>query len=172
MKNTYVLFAVIILTFRNSERFRFVSSLLSIKKKLKYQNKKINLGQSAQAESLPQTRFFPRFYQMHGPPTQQLAESIIVLERLDNRNLFILQNITTAGKTFNYNSVHYPKSLLISIKQIRSSQLYLFFQVLNYSSANTSRLLSTHELFSVHRVSIILFHEVIDLPKKIFVGKA
>ena len=154
MKNTYVLFAVIILTFRNSERFRFVSSLLSIKKKLKYQNKKINLGK------------------MHGPPTQQLAESIIVLERLDNRNLFILQNITTAGKTFNYNSVHYPKSLLISIKQIRSSQLYLFFQVLNYSSANTSRLLSTHELFSVHRVSIILFHEVIDLPKKIFVGKA
>ena len=172
MKNTYVLFEVIILIFRNSERFRFVSSLLSIKKKLKHQNKKINLGQSAQAKSLPQKHFFPRFYQMHGPPTQQLAESIIILERLDNRNLFILQNISTAGKTFNYTSVHYPKSLLIFIKHIRRSQLYLFFQVLNQSSADTSRVLSTHEIFLVHRVSIILFHEAIDLPKKLFVAKA
>ena len=61
------------------------------------------------------------------PPTQRLAESIIILERLGNRNKFILQNTIRAGKTFNYALVYYPKSLLVYIKHIRSGKLYSFF---------------------------------------------
>ena len=52
---------------------------------------------------------------------------LIMLERLDNRNMFVLQNTSTAGKTYSYTSVYYPKSVLISIKHIRRSQLYWFF---------------------------------------------
>ena len=70
----------------------------------------------------------------HQLPTQRLAESIIVFERLDNRNIFILQNTNTARKAYNYTSVNYPKRLLVSIKQIWRSQLYLFFWFLNFSA--------------------------------------
>ena len=61
------------------------------------------------------------------PPNQQLAASLIVFERLDNRYIFILHNIETAGKTYNYPLVYYPKGLLVSIKHIWTTQLYLFF---------------------------------------------
>ena len=63
----------------------------------------------------------------HRLPTQWLTESIIIFGRLDNRNIFILQNTSTTGKTYNYTSVYYPKSLLVSIKHIQRSQLYSFF---------------------------------------------
>ena len=66
------------------------------------------------------------------PPTHRPAESITISERLGNRNIFILQNTNTAGKTYNYTSVYYPISLLVSIKHIRRYQLYLFFQFLNF----------------------------------------
>ena len=71
----------------------------------------------------PPTTYPPIYRQL----TQRLAEYIIILERLSIRELFILQNISKAGKTYNYTSVYYPKSLLVSIKHIRKSQLYLFF---------------------------------------------
>ena len=45
----------------------------------------------------PRTTHPPTSYPpTYRPPTQQLAESIIILERLDNRNMFILQNTSTA----------------------------------------------------------------------------
>ena len=43
------------------------------------------------------------------PPIQRLAESLIIFERNDNRNIFILQNTNTAGKTYGYALVYYPK---------------------------------------------------------------
>ena len=61
---------------------------------------------------LPTNRPLPTYPPTHQPPTQQLAESIIIFERFDNRNVFILQN--TAGKTYKYTLVHYPKNLLVS----------------------------------------------------------
>ena len=57
----------------------------------------------------------------HRLPTQRLTELILIFGRLDNRNIFVLQITSTAGKTFNYTSVYYPKSLLVSIKPIRRS---------------------------------------------------
>ena len=129
------------------------------------QNSKINLDQSEQAKSLPQTGFFLGFIKstdhndqlatnhLHSdpptnqPPTQRLAELIIILERLDSRNMFILQNTSTAGKTYNYTLVCYPKSSLVSIKHIWRSRLYSFLQFLNFnisSSADISKLLFTH----------------------------
>ena len=103
--------------------------------KIKIRIAKVNRNQSAQAKSQPQTCFYLVFIKSmdnrpknqpttatylptHRPLTQGLAESIIILERLDNRNVFILQNTSTAGKTYNYTSVYYPKSLLVSIKHI------------------------------------------------------
>ena len=92
----------------------------------------------------------------HRLPTQWLTESIIIFGRLDNRNTFILQNTSTSGKTYNYTSVYYPKSLLVSIKHIQRSQLYLFFSF--YSSPDISKLLFTHGFFfSDNSMSIICF---------------
>ena len=75
----------------------------------------------------------------HQPRTQRLAELIIILERIDNRNMFILQNTSTTGKTYNYSFVYYPKKLLVSMKHIRRSQLYLFLNFNLYSSADISK---------------------------------
>ena len=86
----------------------------------------------------------------HRPPTQRLAESWIIFERHDNRNIFILQNLKTVGKTYNYTLVYYPKRLLVPIKHIRRSQLYLFpsFRTLMlYSSPDISKFISTHGFF-------------------------
>ena len=109
--------------------------------KNKIRIKKINLDQSTQVKSLPQTYFFLGFIKSTDPPTnrppttyppthrlptQRLTESIIIFERLDTRNIFILQNTSTAEKTYNYTSVYYPKRLLVSIKHIRKIQLFLF----------------------------------------------
>ena len=88
------------------------------------------LDQSAQAKSLSQTFFswvLLNSRTTDQPTTQRLAESINIIERLDNGNMFILQNTSTVGKTYNYTLVYYPKSLLVSIKHIRRNQLYLFF---------------------------------------------
>ena len=73
----------------------------------------------------------------HRPPTQRLAESFIIFERHANRNMFILQNANTSGKTYNYTSVYFPKILLVSVKHIRRSQLYLFssFETLMFYSS-------------------------------------
>ena len=61
------------------------------------------------------------------PPIQRLTESIIIFGRLDNRNTLILQNTNAAVKTYNYTSVYYPKSFLVSIKHKWKNQLHLFF---------------------------------------------
>ena len=42
----------------------------------------------------PPTTFPP----IHRPPTQRLTESLIIFERLHNRNILILQNTDTAGQ--------------------------------------------------------------------------
>ena len=68
------------------------------------------------------------------PRTQWLVESIIIFEGLDNRNIFILQNKNPTGKTYNYTSVHYPKSIQVSIKHIRRSQLCLLFWFLKFNT--------------------------------------
>ena len=110
------------------------------------------------------------------PPTQRLptlTESISIFGRFDNRNIFILQNTNTTGKTYNCTSLYYPKSLLVSIKHIQRSQLYLFFQFLNfnlYSSPDILKLLFTHGFFFTSQYEHYMFHEVIDLPK-LFVVK-
>ena len=78
---------------------------------------------------------------------QRLAESMITFERLDNINIFILWNKNTAVKAYNYTSVHYQKILLVSIKHVRTSQLYLFFYLLCFNALflpRYSKLLSTH----------------------------
>ena len=96
----------------------------------------------------PSTKWPPTTYPpTHRPPSQRSAESIIIIEKLDNRNMFILQNTSTAGKTYNYTSIYYQKSLLVSIKHIRRSQLYLFLNFNLYSSADISKLLSMHRFF-------------------------
>ena len=75
----------------------------------------------------PSTKRPPNTYPpTHWLPTQQLTELIIIFGRLDNRNIFVLQNTSTAGKSFNYTSVYYPTNLLVSIKHIRRNQLYLY----------------------------------------------
>ena len=51
---------------------------------------------------------------------------------LDSRNIFILHN--TAGKTYYYNLVSYPKNLLVCMNLIRRSQLYLFLWFLNFNT--------------------------------------
>ena len=94
----------------------------------------------------PLTTFTPT----HGPPTQRLTESLIISERLGNTNIFILQNTRTAGKTYNYTSVYYPKRLLVSMKHIQKSQLYLsssFKTLMLYSSPDISKFISMRELF-------------------------
>ena len=146
---------------------KFVSSLSLTSKKIKIRITKKNTEQSLQAKSLPQTCFFLGFIKStnhqpidqmitdhlptdpptHRPPSQRFAESIIIIEKLDNRNMFILQNTSTAGKTYNYTSIYYQKSLLVSIKHIRRSQLYLFLNFNLYSSAYISKLLSMHRFF-------------------------
>ena len=67
------------------------------------------------------------YWPTHWLLTQRLAESTMIFDRLDNRNIFILQIRNIAGKTYNYTSVYYLKSLLVSIKHWQRSQLYLFF---------------------------------------------
>ena len=62
----------------------------------------------------------------HRLPTQRIAESVIIFERLDNRNIFILQNTKITEKTFNYTSVYYPKNILVSIK-IHGGVNYIYF---------------------------------------------
>ena len=106
----------------------------------------------------------------HRPPPQQVTESLTLYERLDNRNILILQNTNTSGRTYNYISVYYRVyiiSLLVSIKHMQRSQSYLFssFKCLMLcSSPDISEFVSTHGFFfSVHIVCIIQFHEVIDL---------
>ena len=106
------------------------------------------------------------------------GKSIIIFERLDKRNTFILYNANRAVKTYNYTSVYHPKSILISRKHIRRSQLFIFLvleTLMLYSSRDISKLLSAYGFFffSVHSVvSIIQFHVVLDLPKQLFVAKA
>ena len=63
---------------------------------------------------LPTNRPPTTYQPTHRPPTQRLAESIIIFERLDNRKTFILQNTSTAGKTY-CTSVYYLTNLLVSI---------------------------------------------------------
>ena len=103
----------------------------------------------------------------HRPPTKRLNN------RIDNRNMFLLQNTSMAGKTYNYTAVYYLKSLLVSIKHIRRSQLYLFFQFINfnfYFSPDILKLLLTHGIFFSSQCEHYMFYEVIDLPK-LFVVK-
>ena len=71
----------------------------------------------------PPTTYSPT----HWLTTQRLTESIIISGRVDNRNIFILQNTNTAEETYNCTSVYCPKSLLVSMIHIRRSQLCLFF---------------------------------------------
>ena len=108
----------------------------------------------------------------HQPPTQQLAESIIIFERLDNTKIFILKNTNTAGKTYNYALIYYLKSLLISIKHIWKSQLQIIFYFLNFIALFLPRyskvtfqgwsfLLDQMLFFSLYNVSIIQFDEEI-----------
>ena len=93
------------------------------------------------------TTTYPTTHQL---PTQRLTESIIIFARVGNRNRFILENTSTAGKTYNYTSVYYPKRLLVSVKHIRKIQLFLFSKFLNfnlYSTSDISKLLFTHGFF-------------------------
>ena len=86
----------------------------------------------------------------HRPSNQRLAESLIIFERLDNRNIFTLQNRNTAEKTYNSTSVYYPKGLLVSIKHIWRSQLHSFSSfktLILYSSPDISKFISTHGFF-------------------------
>ena len=70
--------------------------------------------------TVPSTNRPPTTYPpIHRPLTQRLAKSIIIPERCDNRNRLLLQNTSTAGKTYNFTSIYYPKSFLVSIKYIR-----------------------------------------------------
>ena len=94
----------------------------------------------------PPTTFPP----IHRPRTQRLTESLIIFERLQNRNIFILQNTNTAGRAYNYTSAYYPKRLLVSIKHIRRSLLYLFSSsktLMRYSSPDTSKFICLHGFF-------------------------
>ena len=121
---------------------------------------------------LPTNRPPTTFPAIHRLPTQWLTESTIIFRRLSNRNIFMLQNTSTAGKIYNYTSVYYPKSLLVSIKHMQRRQLYLFFYFLNfnlYSSPDIQNYFLLMNFFSVQSMSI-MFHEVIDLPK-LFVVK-
>ena len=86
----------------------------------------------------------------YSPTTdQRLAESLIMFGRHGNRNIFIFQNTNAAGKTYNYTLVYYPKGLLVSIKHIRMSQLYLFFSFKTSFSSFKSSFLRM-DFFSVH----------------------
>ena len=71
------------------------------------------------------------------PPTQQLAESITIFEGIDNRNIFILQNTNTAGKTCNGSSVYCPKSLLVSMNKSSHLEVFLGKGVLKLRSKFT-----------------------------------
>ena len=119
----------------------------------------------------------------HQPPTQQLAESIIIFERLDNTIIFILKNTNTAGKTYNYALIYYLKSLLISIKHIWKSQLQIIFYFLNFIALLLPRyskvtfqgwnfLLDQMHFF--HFIMWVLYSLMrkFELPKQLFVVKA
>ena len=43
---------------------------------------------------------------------QRLAESLVTFERLDNRNILILQKRNTAGKTYNFFGILSKKSIV------------------------------------------------------------
>ena len=169
---------------------KFVSSLSSIYEKLKLecQNKprpKCTGEITTTNMFFPWVLLYPRTSNLptnqppttypptHRLPTQRIAESVIIFERLDNRNIFILQNTKITEKTFNYTSVYYPKNILVSIK-IHRGVNYIYFcsfkTLMHYSSPDI--FISQHFFFSVHSVSIIYFHEVIDLTKQLFVVKA
>ena len=79
-------------------------------------------------------------------PTQWLAESLIILERLDNRNIqySFCRTQTQQGKQKTI--LHYTKSLLVFIKHIRRSQLYLFFYFLNFNALFLPRYFKVHFL--------------------------
>ena len=70
----------------------------------------------------PLTTFTPT----HGPPTQRLTESLIISERLGNTNIFILHNTRTAGKTYNYTSVYYPKRIGFHKAHTEESTIFIF----------------------------------------------
>ena len=108
---------------------KFIFLLKKIKSK-----KFFFLGLIKPITNSPANRQPTTYPQTHRPPIQWLAESTITFERPYNRNIFILQNTNTAAKTDNYTSAYYPKSLLVSIKYIRRSQLYLFFWFLNFNA--------------------------------------
>ena len=88
---------------------KFVSCLSSILKELKWDCRPIT-------------------HRLTDAPTTDPTNcwTLIIFERHDNRNIFILQNTNTARKTYNYTSVYYPEIPLASIKHIRRSQLYSF----------------------------------------------
>ena len=88
--------------------------------------------------------------------------------------MFILQNRSTAGKHITILWYIIQKVCWFSIKHIRRSQLYSFFYFLSFNLTPLQIFQSNFlgmDFFSVHSVSIILFHEVIDLPKQLFVVK-
>ena len=79
----------------------------------------INLNQSAQAKSLLQTCLLLGFLNPCTTdtldtysPTQRLAESLVTFERLDNRNILILQKRNTAGKTYKFFGILSKKSIV------------------------------------------------------------
>ena len=80
------------------------------------------------------------------PPTERFAESIIIFERLDNRNIFILKNTSTSGKIYNYASVYYTESLLVYMRHIRGSNFFFLVFSLFFSSPDISKLLLTLSL--------------------------
>ena len=112
----------------------------------------MNLGQSAQVKSQPQTCFSwfllsPRTSTLlinqspatyapthrpltYRPLTQRLAESINMFEWPENKK----NNHLAEHRTHNYTLIFYPKSTLVSIKHIPRSQLYLFFQFLSFNA--------------------------------------
>ena len=136
---------------------KFVSSLSSIYEKLKleWQNKprpKCTGEITTPNMFFPWVLLYPRTTNLptnqppttypptHRLPTQRIAESVIIFERLDNRNIFILQNTKITEKTFNYTSVYYPKNILVSIK-IHGGVNYIYFcsfkTLMHYSSPDS-----------------------------------
>ena len=115
---------------RNQIYFYFIVNIWKIKTRITKQSSiKVDRENHYPEKSFSRVLFHPWTSNptTNRPLTQQIYESIIILERLDDRNMFILQNTSTAGKTYNYTLVYYLKNVLVTIKHIFRRQLYLFF---------------------------------------------
>ena len=94
----------------------------------------MNLHQSAQSKSLPQTCFFLGFIRSTDhwttghSPTNPLTTGPTI--RWISNHIWKTWQMEIHSSA----SVYYPKSLLVSIKHVRRSQLYLFVWFLNFNT--------------------------------------